>query len=112
MYNTDDWPSACAFAPYIGNQAIKPLWFLFDHTIVNDTCFFLYDNHCHTHPLDDIALYSLWLACEKHLMHPHLPERAMCQFRLFQDLPQCMLLRHSAVEILMQYSMISIVIWY
>lgn len=34
--------------------------------------------------LDDITLYSKWLACVLHLMYPHLPERIMHQFEFLQ----------------------------
>lgn len=95
------------------NHVIESLRMFIDHTIVDDICDSLYDHHLRMHPLDDIVLYSRRLACGSRLMYLYLSERANSGFfRLFQDLIPFLLLQRSVWEILISYSMISIIIWY
>ncbi|XP_050897796.1 uncharacterized protein LOC127104665 [Lathyrus oleraceus] len=88
MEYNEDWPRACAFAPYRGNTTIEPYRVFIDRTVAYYIFFCSYDGHRQTRPLDDIAFYSGWLASGSRLMYPHLSERAMRQFGLQQMIPR------------------------
>lgn len=69
------------------NQATRPYKVYLELLMVEDIQFNVYVLHRKTCPLDDIDLYSCWLACGLCLMYPYLPERVMRQFDYMQLVP-------------------------
>lgn len=59
-----------------------------DHIVAYDKSYTPYNVHHQTHPSDDTTFYSRWLACGSCMMHLHLPERVMHQFRFQQGIPR------------------------
>lgn len=88
MGYTEDWPCACTFARYRGNQTIESFRVFIDRTVVYDICFFLYKRYLQTRPLEDIAFCFRWLTCGSCLMYPHLPEQIIRQFKFLQTIPR------------------------
>ncbi|KAI5400626.1 uncharacterized protein LOC127096136 [Lathyrus oleraceus] len=62
--------------------------------MANDMHFNSHVDHRETQPLDEIVIYSGWLACGSCLIAPHLSESVIQQFKYTQTIP-----RHLVVSV-------------
>lgn len=68
-YN-EDWPHACSYIPLIKNWMIELFQIFTDHTVADDICYFSYDDHRQTRPLDDIAsTFDGWFVGRARCIH-------------------------------------------